>query len=82
MRGPQQMVDVDERGFGERPHRLARDHQHLAAHDRLDPHAAVPPDDLPVGGGVLAERKQRRVLVGREGMGREGGVHEDALRLK
>ena len=76
MRGPQQMIDVDERRLGERAQRLALDHQHVAAHDLLDPHAALAaPIDLAVGRGVLAEREQRRVLVGRDGVGREGGVH-------
>ena len=65
------MVDVDEGRLGERAQRLARDHQHLAAHRVLDPHALG--GELAVGRGVLAERKQRRVLVGRDDLG--GGVH-------
>jgi hypothetical protein len=56
MRGAQQMVDVHESGFREQPQRLARDDQHLAAHDGFDPHAVG--GDFPVGGGVLAEREQ------------------------
>ena len=36
------------------------DHQHVLAHDLFDSHAIA--DELAVGGGVLAEREQRRVL--------------------
>ena len=35
------MIDVGERRLRQRPQRLALDHQHLAAHDLLDPHAAI-----------------------------------------
>ncbi len=65
MRGAQQMIDVGERRLRERPQRLARHHQDLLAHDALDPHAVG--GDFAVGRGVLAERKQRRVLVGGRG---------------
>jgi hypothetical protein len=74
------MVDIVERGFGESAHRLGLDHQHLAGADRLDPYAVVGEVgdiELAVGGGVLAERKQRRVAVGRERCGGwwDRGVH-------
>src|SRR3982074_1032673 len=70
------MIDVAECGFAERPQRLARYHQHVLAQHLLDPHAFG--RDLLVGRGVLAERKQRRVLVRRNGgwIGDGGGgVH-------
>ncbi len=73
MRRAQQVIDVGERGLRERPHRLMRDDQHLPPEDGLDAHAVR--GELAVGGGVLAEREQRGVAVGRERMGREGGVH-------
>jgi hypothetical protein len=63
MRRPQQMIDVGEGGFRERAQRLARHHQDLLAHDFLDADAVS--GDLAVGRRVLAERKQRRVLVWR-----------------
>src|ERR1700716_3293906 len=70
------MIDVAECGFAERPQRLARHHQHVLAQDLLDPHALG--RDFLVRRGVLAERKQRRVLVGRNGRWRgdgSGGGH-------
>ena len=73
---PQIMIDVAERGLRERPQRLARHHQHVLAQHLLDPHALG--RDLLVGRGVRAERKQRRVLVGRNGFWSGdggGGVH-------
>jgi len=78
MRGPQQMIDVVERGLAQRPHRLVRDDQHLAAEDFFDAHAGVGDAghvELAVGGGVGAEREERRVAIGREGVGGERGVH-------
>ena len=41
MRGAQQMIDVGEGRFRQRPHRLARHHQHFFAQDALDAHASV-----------------------------------------
>src|SRR3977135_4442295 len=76
------MIDVAERGFAERPQRLARHYQHVPAQDLLDPHALG--RDLLVRRGVLAERKQRRVLVGRNGgwIGDGGGgVHGELTGL-
>ncbi len=71
------VVDVAEGGLRQRPQRLARHHHHVAAEHLLDPHALA--RDLLVGRLVLAERKQRRVLVGRNGfllVGKGGGgVH-------
>ena len=75
MRGAQQMIDVGEGLFCQCPHRLARHHQHFFAQDALDAHAFG--RDLAVRRLILAERKQRRVLVGRNGMGGEGRVHGD-----
>ena len=46
--------------------------KHVLAHDTLDLHAV---GDFPVRGLVLAQRKQRRVLIGRERVDGEGGVH-------
>ena len=72
----QVMVDVAERRLGQRPQRLARHHQHVLAQHLLDPHALG--RDLLVGCGVRPKRKQRRVLVGRNGFGigkSGGGVH-------
>ena len=66
MAGPQIMIDVAERGLRQRPQRLARHHQHVLAQHLLDPHALG--RDLLVGRGVRPERKQRRVLVGRNGL--------------
>ena len=60
------MIDVAERGLGERPQRLARYHQHVLAEHLLDPHALA--RDFLVGRRVCAQRKQRRVLVGRDGL--------------
>ena len=73
MRRPQQMIDVGERGLDQRPHRLVRDDQHFAPEDGLDAHALA--GDLAIGGGVLPEREQRGVLVRRERVGGERGVH-------
>ncbi len=76
MTGPQIMIDVAERGLRQRPQRLARHHQHVPAQHLLDPHAFG--RDFLVRRGVLAERKQRRVLVGWNGfwVGKSGGdVH-------
>src|SRR5882762_6057910 len=73
---PQIVIDVAERGLAERPQRLARHHQHVLAEHLFHPHALG--RDLLVGRLVLAERKQRRVLVGRNGfwIGESGGsVH-------
>ena len=70
MRGAQKMIDVGEGGFRQRPERLARHHQYVLAHHLFDAHAVG--RDLAVGGGVLAEREQRRVLVGRGGVGVRG----------
>ena len=78
MRRAQQMIDVGERGLRERAHRLMRDDQHFTAEDGFDAHALG--GELAIGGGVLAEREQRRVAVGRERMGREGGVHGYSLK--
>ena len=38
MRRPQQVIDVGERRLRQRPHRLARHHQHVLPHHLLDPH--------------------------------------------
>ena len=65
VRGAQQMIDVDESGLGQRAQRLRRDHQHVLAHDLLDLDAAGL--DLAIRRGVLAQRKQGRVVVGRDG---------------
>ena len=73
MRGAQQMIDVGERGLRQRAERLARHHQHLLAHDAS--RRARRRRDLAVGRRVLAERKQRRVLIGGRRVGGEGGVH-------
>ena len=78
MRGAQQMIDVGEGGFRERAQSLARHHQHLFAEHALD--AQPLGGDLAVGRQVLAERKQRRVLIGRQRMGGEGGVHPGCQR--
>jgi hypothetical protein len=70
------VIDVAERSFAKRPQRLARHHQHVLAQHLLDPYALG--GDLLVRRGVGAERKQRRVLVGRDGfwIGKSGGgVH-------
>ena len=72
MRRAQQMIDVDERGLRQRAHRLVRDDDDVLAHHFLDPHALA--GDFPIRRGVLAERKQRRVLVGRD-RGGDGDVH-------
>ena len=70
---PQIVVDVAERGLGQGPQRLARHHQHVLAQHLLDPHTLAA--DLLVRRGVGAERKQRRVLVGRDRfwIGKSGG---------
>ena len=70
---PQVVVDVDERGLASARSASRDDHHHLLAHHRLDPHAVG--RNLLVGRLVLAERKQRRVLVGRDFRERTGGVH-------
>ncbi len=76
VRGPEQMIDVGEGGLGQRPQRLVADHQHVLAHHLLDAHSAD--IELAVGGLVGAERKQRRVVVGRDGGGwGKGRVHGD-----
>ena len=68
------MIDVGERRLAQRPHRLMRDDQHLAPEDGFHPDAVG--GELAIGGGVLAQREERRVLVGRDGSGRgDGGVH-------
>ena len=79
---PQIMIDVAERGLRQRPQRLARHHQHVLAQHLLDPHAVG--GDLLVRRGVRAQRKQRRVLVGRNGFrigDGGGGVHGDARKF-
>ena len=63
MRRAQQMIDVVERGLRQRAQGFARHHQHVFAHDALDAHAVG--CDFPVRRIVLAERKQRRVLIRR-----------------
>ena len=75
---PQIVIDVAKGGLRQRPQRLARHDQHVLAQHLLDPHALG--RDLLVRRGVRAERKQRRVLVGRNGflVGKGGrGVHVD-----
>ena len=65
MRRPQQVVDVGEGGFRERPQALALDHQHVAAHDFF---GADPADiELAVLCLIRPEREQGRVGVGRKG---------------
>ena len=59
------VIDVAEGRFRERPQRLARHDQHVLAEHLLDPHALG--RDLLVGRGVRPQRKQRRMLVGRNG---------------
>ena len=73
MPGPQQMINVAEGGFGERAQRLAFDHHELSAAHALEPHALA--RELAIGRLVLAEREQRRMLIGRGDLG--GGVHGD-----
>jgi hypothetical protein len=68
---PQQVIDVAECRFRQRPQRLALDHDEIAAPHALDPHPVGA--ELAVAGAVLAEREQRGVLVGRNDLG--GGVH-------
>ena len=79
MRGAQQMIDIGERGFGQRAQRLARHHQHFFAQDFFDAQAVC--GDFAVGRCVLAEREERGVLVGGRGVGGEGGVHGVSLVL-
>ena len=64
------MVAVAESGFRQRPQRLTRHHQHVFPQNLLDPDALG--RDLLVGRLVLPERKQRGVLVGRNGLGLVG----------
>ena len=74
---PQQMIDVDIGLLGQRPDRLAVDDHDLATADVLNAHAVIGEAgdaELAVGGVVLAEREQRRVVIGGERMG-DGGVH-------
>ena len=76
------MIDVAERRLRQRPQRLARHHQHVLAEHLLDPHALG--RDLLVGRGVGPQRKQRRMLVGRNRfwVGESGGgVHGLARRV-
>ncbi len=83
MSRPQIMIDVAEGGFRQRAQSLARHHQHVLAHHILDAHALA--RDLAIRRGVRAQRKQRRVLVGRNGgwRGHGGrGVHGDLAVLE
>ena len=78
MAGAQEMIDVGERRLRQRPDRLALDHEHVAAEDFFHADAVVHAvsardGELAVGRRVLAERKQRRVAIGRDDLG--GGVH-------
>src|SRR6185312_13529115 len=74
---PQVVIDLAKGRLRQRAQRLARNHQHILAEHLLDPHTLG--RDLPVGRGVRPERKQRRVLVGWNGLllvGKGGrGVH-------
>ena len=73
MRRAQQVVDVGERGLAERAQCLALDHQHILPHHFLDLGAADL--ELAIRGLVRAKRKQRRMVIGWRGGGRNGGVH-------
>ncbi len=75
MRRAKEMIDIGEGRFRERPHRLALHHQHLFAQDFFDAQAFG--RDFSVRRRVLAERKQRGVLIRRRRMGGERGVHGD-----
>ncbi len=77
MRGPQQMIDVDEGGLGERAQRLARHDQHVVAHDFFDAHAVG--GELAVGRVVRAEREQRACACRGDGGRGDGGVHGTRL---
>jgi len=79
MRGAQEMIDVVERGFRERAHRLMGDDEHLAAEHRLDAYAVG--GELAVGRGVRPEREERRVTVRRDDGGSQGGVHGKSWHL-
>ena len=79
----QVMIDVAEGGLRQSSQRLARHHQHVLAQHLLDPHTLG--RDLLVRRGVGAQRKQRGVLVGRNGfgVGKGGrGVHGRARGLE
>ena len=68
------MIDVGEGGLGQRAQRLVRDHQHVLAHHLLDRDAAD--IELAVRRFIGAERKERGVVVGRDGGGwGKGRVH-------
>ena len=67
------MIDVGERGLAERAQRLVADHQHVLAHYLFDLDAGD--IELAIRRLVRTERKQRRVVIGRDGGRRDGGVH-------
>src|SRR6185295_6735316 len=71
MRWLQQMIDIGEGRLTVRTQFLVFYHQHVLAHNLLDPDAAD--IELPVRCLVRAEREQRRVFVGRDDIG--GCVH-------
>ena len=80
MRRPQKMIDVVERRLRQSPQGLVADHDHLAAQHRLGAHALR--GDLAVLGLVLAQREQRRVVIGRDsGRRGDGGVHGKGLNV-
>src|SRR5262249_15390724 len=65
--GPQQMIDVGERLLGERGQRYGLDREDVAAHGLLHLHSLG--CDLAIRRVVLAERKQRRVLIAGQALG-------------
>jgi len=77
MRRAQQMIDVVERGLRQRAQGFARHHHDVFAHDSFDAHAQICAVrcDFPVRRVVLADRKQRRVLIWRRRMSADGDVH-------
>ena len=58
----QQMVDVDHGLLGQKADRLAADGEDFAPAEGLDAHALG--GELAIGGLILAEGKQRRILIG------------------